>query len=65
MTTGLALKTFSYGYTFMLGNLSEIKKLSVVIERDKDGYYVAKVPSLPGCHTQAKSLDELMDKRGY
>ncbi len=35
-------------------------KFAVVIERDEDGYYVAKVPSLPGCHTQAKSLDELM-----
>jgi len=30
------------------------------IERDKDsGIYVAYVPSLPGAHTQAKSLDEL------
>ena len=32
----------------------------VVIERDGDGVYVASVPSLPGCHTQAASLDELM-----
>ena len=30
-----------------------------IIERDEDGYYVADVPELPGCHTQAKSLDEL------
>ena len=37
-------------------------KFAVVIERDEDGYYVAKVPSLPGCHTQAKSLDELMER---
>ncbi|RLI83085.1 type II toxin-antitoxin system HicB family antitoxin [Archaeoglobales archaeon] len=37
-------------------------KLSVVIEKDEDGYYVAKVPSLPGCHTQARSLDELMER---
>jgi len=33
---------------------------SVVIERDHDGWYVASVPALPGCHTQAKSLDQLM-----
>jgi predicted RNase H-like HicB family nuclease len=33
---------------------------SVVIERDADGYYVASVPGLPGCHTQARSLDQLM-----
>ncbi|MBA7502434.1 hypothetical protein ES706_01020 [subsurface metagenome] len=35
------------------------KRFNIVIERDEDGYYVASVPELPGCHTQAKSLDEL------
>jgi predicted RNase H-like HicB family nuclease len=33
---------------------------SVIIERDSEGYYVGSVPSLRGCHTQARSLDELM-----
>ena len=33
----------------------------VVIERDEDGFYVASVPELHGCHTQAKSLDVLME----
>jgi predicted RNase H-like HicB family nuclease len=33
---------------------------SVVVERDEDGWYVASVLTLPGCHTQARSLDELM-----
>jgi len=32
----------------------------VVVERDEDGYYVASIPELPGCHTQAGTLDELM-----
>ena len=36
------------------------KEFSVIIERDAEGYYVASVPGLRGCHTQAKSLDELM-----
>ena len=36
------------------------REFNVVIEKDADGYYVASVPSLQGCHTQAKSLDELM-----
>jgi predicted RNase H-like HicB family nuclease len=34
----------------------------VVIERDGDGWYVATVPELPGCHTQARSLDTLMER---
>jgi len=36
------------------------KQFSVIIERDREGYYVASVPALWGCHTQAKSLDELV-----
>jgi predicted RNase H-like HicB family nuclease len=35
---------------------------NVVVERDEDGYYVSAVVELPGCHTQAKTLDEL-DRR--
>ena len=38
------------------------RDFDVVVERDADGYYVASVPSLPGCHTQAKSLDDLMER---
>ena len=33
---------------------------NVIIEKDADGYLVASVPELRGCHTQAKSLDVLM-----
>ncbi len=36
------------------------RTFDVVIEKDEDGYFVASIPELPGCHTQAKSLDELM-----
>lgn len=35
------------------------RDFSVVIERDEDGWYIASVPELPGCHTQARSLDKL------
>lgn len=38
------------------------RKFSVVIERDADGWLVASVPSLPGCHTQARSFDELDER---
>lgn len=35
------------------------RAFTVLIERDEEGYYVASVPQLRGCHTQATSLDEL------
>jgi predicted RNase H-like HicB family nuclease len=38
------------------------KGFNVVIERDAEGYFVGSVPSLRGCHSQAKSLDELMER---
>jgi predicted RNase H-like HicB family nuclease len=38
------------------------QEFSVIVEKDSDGYFVASVPSIPGCHTQAKSLDELMER---
>ena len=38
------------------------REFDVVVERDEDGYYVASVPGLPGCNTQAKSLDQLMER---
>lgn len=38
------------------------REFDVIVERDSEGYYVASVPALPGCHTQAKSLDELMER---
>jgi len=38
------------------------RKFTVLIERDEDGYYVASVPALKGCHTQAKNLDTLMKR---
>ncbi len=38
------------------------KEFNVVVEKDRDGFYVASIPELQGCHTQAKSLDELMKR---
>jgi predicted RNase H-like HicB family nuclease len=39
-----------------------VREFNVVIEKDADGYFVASVPALRGCHTQAKSLDVLMKR---
>ena len=38
------------------------RKFGVLVEKDEDGYYVASVPTLPGCHTQARSMDELLER---
>ena len=38
------------------------KEFTVIIEQDEKGYYIAEVPELKGCHTQAKSLDTLMER---
>ncbi len=34
----------------------------VIVERDEDGWYVGTVAELLGCHTQAKSLDQLRER---
>ena len=38
------------------------RKFTVVIERDEEGYYIGTVPSLRGCHSQARTLDTLMKR---
>lgn len=38
------------------------RKFAVLIEQDEEGYLVATVPALRGCHTQARSLDTLMKR---
>ena len=38
------------------------REYDVIIEQDSEGYFVATVPALRGCHTQAKSLDVLMER---
>ncbi len=43
-------------------SLKPKREFTVVIERDEEGWYVARVPDLPGCHTQAKTLDTLMKR---
>ncbi len=38
------------------------KEFTVIVEQDEEGYYIAEVLELKGCHTQAKSLDVLMER---
>ncbi|NMC14846.1 MAG: type II toxin-antitoxin system HicB family antitoxin [Chloroflexi bacterium] len=39
-----------------------VRAFNVIIEKDSENYYVASVPELRGCHTQAKTLDKLMER---
>jgi len=38
------------------------REFTVVIERDEEGYLIGSVPALRGCHTQARSMDELLER---
>ncbi|NQU29740.1 MAG: type II toxin-antitoxin system HicB family antitoxin [Anaerolineae bacterium] len=38
------------------------REFNVIIERDEGDFFIASVPELQGCHTQAKSLDTLMER---
>lgn len=35
---------------------------TVLLEQDEDGIYVAKVPDIPGCYTQGKTVEEAMER---
>jgi predicted RNase H-like HicB family nuclease len=37
-------------------------EFNIIVEQDEDGYFVSEVVGLPGCHTQAKSIDELLKR---
>ena len=41
---------------------AKVREFNVIIERDSEGWLVASVPELRGCHTQAKSLDLVMKR---
>lgn len=38
------------------------QKYTIIIEKDDEGWLVSEVVELPGCHTQAKSMDQLLDR---
>ncbi len=38
------------------------KKYTAIIEKSEDGWYISEVVELPGCHTQAKNIDQLIER---
>ena len=39
-----------------------MKEFNVIIERDKDGWYVASVPKIEGCYTQGKTIQQALER---
>ncbi|MEK6824088.1 MAG: type II toxin-antitoxin system HicB family antitoxin [Nanoarchaeota archaeon] len=35
---------------------------NLIIEKGEDGYLISEVVELPGCHTQAKDMNELIKR---
>ncbi len=35
---------------------------NIIIEKGEDGYLISEVIELPGCHTQAKNMSELIKR---
>lgn len=38
------------------------RNFNIVIEKDEEGWFISSVIGLPGCHTQAKTLNQLMKR---
>ena len=41
---------------------TDMNEFNFIIEQGEDGYLISEVVELPGCHTQAKSFDELVKR---
>jgi predicted RNase H-like HicB family nuclease len=40
----------------------KILSYTVLIEQDEDGVFIAKVPDIPGCYTQGKNVEQVMER---
>ena len=40
----------------------KVKDFTVIIEQDEDGIYVAKVPDIPGCYTQGRTIAKAIER---
>ena len=40
----------------------KVLDFTVIIEQDEDGIYVASVPDIPGCHTQGKTISQVLER---
>ena len=52
------MRKFIYQFVFY----RSMAKFNIIIETDEEGWLVSEVVELPGCHTQAKTMDELVER---
>ena len=38
--------------------MPKVLNFKVIVEQDEDGWFIAGVPAIPGCHTQGKTYEE-------
>lgn len=60
-STGLTVRPSGRGWK-QLKTLVYTFAFEFEIERDEEGWMVGRVPALPGCHTQARTEEELIDR---
>ena len=39
-----------------------VKKYTILVEKDEEGWYISEVKELPGCHTQGKTINQLIER---
>lgn len=37
-------------------------EFNVIIEKDEEGWFVASVPEIPGCYTQGKTIQQVLER---
>ena|SRR3989344_558618 len=52
----------SENYINAINIIKSMKEFNIIIEQGEDGYLISEVVGLSGCHTQAKSFDELIER---
>ena len=39
-----------------------LRKYNILVEKGKDGWFISEVIGLPGCHTQGKTIYQLLER---
>jgi predicted RNase H-like HicB family nuclease len=40
--------------------MTKMLNFKIIIEQDEDGYFVASIPSVPGCYSQGKTYEDVI-----